>query len=359
VGARAPGAVGKDALLDFSSTVTLDGEPLTEAELAELLAGSDGLRLLRGRWIELDRVELRATLERLRAIERAAAGGGVGFAEAMRLVAGAAVTGDSELAAATHARVIAGPWLAETLARLRSPEGIAAAEPSADLHAQLRPYQAVGVRWLHLLSQLGLGACLADDMGLGKTIQVIALLLASRSGRVKPPHLLVAPASLLGNWIAELARFAPSMRAVVAHPSAMAAADLASASAPDLAGTDLVITSYGTVARAPWLASTCWGLVITDLPDKTELTAYCSLSRKQAALYQQAVDDLAARLQDSDGIARRGAVLAALVRFKTGFARCFGDQADAAYAWARAHAGPEGRHLKLRRIALENVSHVL
>jgi non-specific serine/threonine protein kinase len=123
VGARAPGAVGKDALLDFSSTVTLDGEPLTEAELAELLAGSDGLRLLRGRWIELDRVELRATLERLRAIERAAAGGGVGFAEAMRLVAGAAVTGDSELAAATHARGIAGPWLAETLARLRSPEG--------------------------------------------------------------------------------------------------------------------------------------------------------------------------------------------------------------------------------------------
>jgi non-specific serine/threonine protein kinase len=53
VGARAPGVLGKDALLDFSSTVTLDGEPLTEAELAELLAGSDGLRLLRGRWIVL------------------------------------------------------------------------------------------------------------------------------------------------------------------------------------------------------------------------------------------------------------------------------------------------------------------
>ena len=44
----------------------------------------------------------------------------------------------------------------------------------------LRPYQQTGVRWLHLLSQLGLGACLADDMGLGKTIQVLALLLMHR-----------------------------------------------------------------------------------------------------------------------------------------------------------------------------------
>src|SRR5205814_9531577 len=56
--------------------------------------------------------------------------------------------------------------------------------------------------------------------------------------------------------------------------------------------------------------------VIADLPDKTELTAYCALSRKQAALYQQAVDELAAKLRASAGIERRGAVLAALLRFK-------------------------------------------
>jgi non-specific serine/threonine protein kinase len=56
--------------------------------------------------------------------------------------------------------------------------------------------------------------------------------------------------------------------------------------------------------------------VISDLPDKTELVAYCGLSKKQAALYQQEVADLAARLASSDGIKRRGAVLAALLRFK-------------------------------------------
>jgi len=56
--------------------------------------------------------------------------------------------------------------------------------------------------------------------------------------------------------------------------------------------------------------------VIADLPDKTELTAYCALSRKQAALYQQAVDDLAAKLRATAGIERRGAVLASLMRLK-------------------------------------------
>jgi non-specific serine/threonine protein kinase len=412
VGSKASGGLGRDALLDFRAAVTLDGEPLSEAEVAELLAGSAGLRLLRGRWIELDQAELRATLDRLRAIERAAADG-VGFAEAMRLVAGVAIAeGDAGgEPGAARPRVVAGEWLTETLAGLRSPGGLAAVEPGAALRAELRPYQAVGVRWLHLLAQLGLGSCLADDMGLGKTMQIIALLLVERSAgaRLRSPHLLVAPASLLGNWTSELARFAPSLRALVVHPSAMSAAELAGPRAPDLSGVDLVITSYGTLARAAWLSKARWGLaildeaqaiknpgtkqtravkaldaharialtgtpvenrlgdlwsifdflnpgllgsakqftrytkqldargygplrelvrpyvlrrlktdrtVIADLPDKTELTAYCALSRKQAALYQQAVDDLAVKLAATEGIERRGAVLAALLRFK-------------------------------------------
>ena len=405
VGARPAGNLGKDALLDFRAGVTLDGEELTERELAELLAGTDGLRLLRGRWIELDRAELRATLERLRAIEKAASGG-LGFGEAMRLVSGAAIGGEELVAA--RPRVIAGAWLAEMLSGLRTPAALAAIEPGAELRAELRPYQAVGLRWLHLLTQLGLGACLADDMGLGKTMQIIALLLsARRGGAARGPHLLVAPASLLGNWVAEIERFAPSLRVRVAHPSAMTAAELAAE--PKLAAVDLVITSYGTVARVTWLREVRWGLVIVDeaqaiknpgtkqtravkaleaharialtgtpvenrlgdlwsifdflnpgllgaakeftrytrqldargygplrelirpyllrrlktdrtviadLPDKTELTAYCALSRKQAALYQQAVDELAQKLRAKDGIERRGAVLASLLRFK-------------------------------------------
>ncbi len=56
--------------------------------------------------------------------------------------------------------------------------------------------------------------------------------------------------------------------------------------------------------------------IIADLPDKTEVKAYCPLSRKQAALYSQAVEDLAERLETADNIQRRGVILAALMRFK-------------------------------------------
>ena len=108
--------------------------------------------------------------------------------------------------------VVAGPWLAETLKGLRSPEGLARVDPGAGLNATLRPYQQAGVRWLYLLNRLGLGACLADDMGLGKTIQVLALLLVlKREGEQgqleRKPSVLVAPASLLANWAAEVERF--------------------------------------------------------------------------------------------------------------------------------------------------------
>ena len=74
-------------------------------------------------------------------------------------------------------------------------------------------------------AKLGLGACLADDMGLGKTIQVLSLLLVLRRSQQKT-SLLVAPASLLANWASEIERFAPGLQALIAHPSALPAADL-------------------------------------------------------------------------------------------------------------------------------------
>ena len=163
-------------------------------------------------------------------------------------------------------RVLAGPWLAETLKGLRSPEELEKVDPGRELHGTLRPYQQVGVRWLHLLSRLGLGACLADDMGLGKTIQVLSLLLVLRRVQAgkRRPNLLVAPASLLANWAAELERFAPTLKAMIAHTSAMPAEELKSLTPETLADVDLVITSYGSLLRIPWLATTSWNLAVLD-----------------------------------------------------------------------------------------------
>jgi hypothetical protein len=88
-------------------------------------------------------------------------------------------TATADRGLADWSQVSAGPWLADTLKTLRAPDGTDF-DPGAALRATLRPYQKAGVRWLHLLSALGLGACLADDMGLGKTIQVLSLPLAQR-----------------------------------------------------------------------------------------------------------------------------------------------------------------------------------
>ncbi len=413
VGTRKPSKVGLEGLLDFRMAVTLDGETLSEREIRTLLAGTESLVMLRGQWVEVDRARLERAMQQFHEAEQLAARDGLTFAEAMRMLSGAAVAdGAAEAAVADWSSVTAGPWLAETLQKLRAPDG-ADANPGPALHGVLRPYQQAGVQWLNLLSGLGLGACLADDMGLGKTIQVLALLLAQkRNSAARRPNLLVAPASLLANWAAEIEKFAPDLNAMIVHPSTMTAEQVKQFTPAQAAELDLAITSYGSLLRMPALAETEWrfaildeaqaiknpnakqtraakalkatarialtgtpvenhlgdlwsifdfinpgllgsskqfsryakGLadrehnpygplrelvrpyilrrmktdkaIISDLPDKTEIKAYCGLSRKQAALYEQAVQDLEKRLEESDGIQRKGVVLAMLMRLK-------------------------------------------
>ena len=72
VGAHPPAGLGQEALLDFSMEVTLDGEVLTLAEIRALLAKSEGLALVSGRWVELDSDRLRRTIDRFREIEQTA-----------------------------------------------------------------------------------------------------------------------------------------------------------------------------------------------------------------------------------------------------------------------------------------------
>jgi superfamily II DNA or RNA helicase len=415
IGTRPPSLLGKDALLDFSMEVTLEGERLSAAEIKALLAAGNGLQLLRGRWVEVDRKKLGRMLERFQAIERAATENGLPFAAAMRLVAGASLDEADNSADADWSQLVAGPWLAETLQGLRQPEGLAQVSPGAELKATLRPYQQAGVRWLYLLTQLGMGACLADDMGLGKTIQVLSLLLIlKREDNDKDkefrPSLLVVPASLMANWVAESARFSPALRILIAHPSECSAVELRALDAGRLSSIDLVITTYGALLRSPTLANLQWRLavldeaqaiknpgakqtrqvkklnaqsrialtgtpvenrltdlwsifdfthpgllgsekvfanfskrlardehfgplralvrpyilrrlktdkrVIADLPDKTELKAWCHLGPAQVTLYQRAVKELATALEDAEGIGRKGVVLSYLMRFK-------------------------------------------
>ncbi|HVI94285.1 MAG TPA: DEAD/DEAH box helicase [Anaeromyxobacter sp.] len=429
VGERRPAGLGLDAVLDFDVRAALGDEELTPAELRRLRDAGSGLVLVKGRWVEVDRERLDGLLSRWQQALQGALNG-LPFVEAMRLLAGAELDlGDEALPGPDPewSGVRPGVWLAETLAALRGARGAAEAEPGAALRAELRPYQREGVRWLWTLARLGLGGCLADDMGLGKTVQVLALLLLlKRQGTLPGPHLLVVPASLLANWRAEAERFAPSLRVLVAHPSAAPRAELLALSPQALGAYDVVIVSYGWVARLPWLAGAAFGLavldeaqavknpaarqtravkalrarirlaltgtpvenrpgdlwsifdfvnpgllgsakafsafvkrasapeaapaadgaaarpspyaavralvrpyllrrlktdpaVIADLPAKTEVKAYCALTRRQAALYAESVESLARELRSvdpSERTRRRGLVLSHLLRLK-------------------------------------------
>ncbi|GHT16788.1 hypothetical protein FACS1894189_1350 [Planctomycetales bacterium] len=419
------------SLLNFRIETVLDDEALTQAELADIANANGSLVRLRGQWVEVDREKLQAALDHWQKIDNLVRKEGLSFYEGMRLISGLPVDGkwdaiDSETMFRDWSDVMPVGRFAETLAAIRDPHNSTPHSPLpiSHLKATLRPYQEIGVRWLRLMLQLGLGACLADDMGLGKTIQVITLLLyqklaAGNNGEsVSPtshsllptPHsLLVAPASLLGNWESEIQKFAPSLRTRIAHSSGAGTEE-----PKNLNEIDLVMTTYGMTERLDWLKSKQWhsvildeaqaiknagtkqakavktlktkgrivltgtpienrlsdlwslfdflnpGLlgsstgfakfvkslssknsstnyaplrkltqpyilrrlktdkrIISDLPDKTEVTAWCGLRKKQAVLYSQSVEQLAKDLKENqDGIKRRGIILSYLMRFK-------------------------------------------
>ncbi|KAJ6719719.1 SNF2/RAD54 HELICASE FAMILY [Salix purpurea] len=87
-------------------------------------------------------------------------------------------------------------------------------QPSC-IQGKMRDYQLAGLNWLIRLYENGINGILADEMGLGKTLQTISLLGYLREFRgISGPHMVVAPKSTLGNWMNEIRRFCPVLRAV-------------------------------------------------------------------------------------------------------------------------------------------------
>ncbi|WP_113719344.1 DEAD/DEAH box helicase [Arthrobacter dokdonensis] len=404
-GTGGPAAFGREQLCDFQWSIAVGDHTLTEDEIAALAAAKAPLVRLRGQWVTVNAEQLRRGIDFLQR-ERAARGT---VADVLRLAS--AHPDDLDLPFEV-AGVTADGWLGALLGGSADAR-IQPVAPPSSFRATLRPYQERGLAWLDFLAGLGLGACLADDMGLGKTIQLLALEAVSREKQPDAgPTLLVCPMSLIGNWEAEAAKFAPGLRLRVHHGTdRLRGGDFAQG----LDGVHILVTTYTTLTRdAEQFEGITWNRVvldeaqavknrlsraakavkrltaghrialtgtpvenrlgemfsimdflnpgilgsaelfrtryaipierhrdeaaaervraitrpyllrrvktdpaiIDDLPEKIEIKQYYTLTNEQASLYQSVVDDMMEKIEGSDGIERRGNVLAAMAKLK-------------------------------------------
>ncbi|MBL9212759.1 MAG: DEAD/DEAH box helicase [Opitutaceae bacterium] len=271
---------------DFSVTLALQAGTADESAVRAAVAANRGYLEADGKVFLLDA----AKLQQLARAQRALSGdptAGLAPRRTQKISAARAAEAQEVLEELSPGFQPPAAWQARSTA-LRQLSALAPAPIPAALEATLRPYQRLGVAWLWHLHRHELGGILADEMGLGKTLQALALLCAAqlrvesselrvqmpgteqsgsslnspRSPRSTPSpgvSLVTCPASLLENWRREAARFAPQLRTFVHH------ADRRLGSAADFARHDLVITSYGTLARDQALFSAVdFAIVIAD-----------------------------------------------------------------------------------------------
>ncbi|WP_030253681.1 DEAD/DEAH box helicase [Streptomyces violens] len=243
-----PSLLSAESLLSFSWRFAIGEHELSRAELDRMAEAGRPLVRLRDQWVLVAPEVLRTARERR---DRK-----VTPMDAL----GAALTGAVESGPGEHVEVQASGPLRQLRDRLADPErpgDDAPAQPPA-LAATLRDYQLRGLGWLHRMTSLGLGCCLADDMGLGKTITLIALHLHRQAApETAGPTLVVCPTSLMGNWQREIEKFAPGTPVRRFHAERRSLADLTAG--------EVVLTTYGTMrVDAEKLAGVGWGMVVAD-----------------------------------------------------------------------------------------------
>ena len=397
LGEKRPAMLGFDALVSLQPSLTVDGVSLTRQDIQDLLNQTEGLALLKGKWIEVNHEKLKKLLDAMEGVPE-----NLSFREALQLE-----MGNNRILPDVGAIVTNGEWLSGMFTKLKNPGRIRAVPVPKTLHASLRPYQKDGYNWLRYMNQLNFGACLADDMGLGKTLQVLTFLEKMRKDTPKARVLLIVPASLIGNWQKEKDKFAPdmSMHVLYGKSSASLSEELMEEKA------FLTITTYGMAAKVERLKDVEWdclildeaqaiknpttkqtreikkikaamriamtgtpiendltnlwslfdflnhgllgsskefheyckGLesnpqgyarlkaivqpfmlrrvktdkqIISDLPEKIEMIDYATLSKRQTVLYRKAVADMEQKVLESEGIERRGIVLATITKLK-------------------------------------------
>jgi superfamily II DNA or RNA helicase len=242
--------VGAHQLSNVRWSAVFDDVELTAADVARLAATARPLVRSRGKWVELDRADLKEAAAAL--AERAGTTRLTG-AEILRHAVGLE---GSPLGG--RVSVEGAGWATDLLDKAKNVPTEPVTSPPGFV-GELRSYQAEALAWLAFLDAVELGGCLALDMGLGKTPTVLAHLARNKGGGTA---LVIAPPAVVGNWAAEAAKFAPDLEVVVHHGANRATPkQLASR----LAGADVVITTYATAVRdVEALAELAWDRIVLD-----------------------------------------------------------------------------------------------
>lgn len=216
---------------DVSLSVSFAGSPLRKEEiLAALESKSSSIRLKDGS-IGFLPEEWLARYATLRGLGNSSEPGSLRFEKSQGLLLNAAL-GDDD---------VQGDKGFETFRkRILKYDLTKTAKAPVGFKGKLRNYQKEGLTWLNFLKDFESGGVLADDMGLGKTIQVLAFLLA-RKKESKLPSLVVAPKSLVFNWIDEAKKFAPTLKVV------RYVGEGRKKLAQEMGDADLLVTTYGTL----------------------------------------------------------------------------------------------------------------
>ena len=403
------GYFGLDSLVEYQYQLAIGDREVNTQEWQKLVDAKTPLVHFRGQWMELDRDKMQEFLEFWQAH-----GEEKPQMTMLEFLQRSAEAGDDW-------EVEHDEFLAEMMAKLQDKSQFEPVADLKDLNGTLREYQKRGVSWLSYLEQLGINGCLADDMGLGKSIQVIARLVQEREASTskkknKPkilPTLLIAPTSVVGNWLREIAKFAPQLNVRVHHGSDRLK-EIPKFKTHCLK-QDVIITSFSLARRDSRLLSSIewqrivldeaqniknpksaqtkailklaskhklaltgtpvenrlldlWSIfnflnpgylgkqaqfrkvfelpiqkdnnkvqsvtlkklveplilrrlktdksIISDLPDKVEDKLYSNLTKEQASLYEAVVKDVEAKIQNAEGIERKGLIVSTLMKLK-------------------------------------------
>ena len=304
--------IGMEKLVNYDWKLSVGDTQLTDSEMDELIKSKSGLIKLRGEWVMADTQSLNKIQQYMRELADTARRRALKELEKLAATAEMArqlgQPGWEELVAEVERRrkefnegeeeaVVSLADLREMALKSMAEDPIAftgsewhasllggmetTAPDRVDIpdtvHAELRDYQRRGVDWLYWMSQNNIGAVLADDMGLGKTLQLLSLLAVEKAASDDAaqgkdaagdtdsawnPTLVVAPTSVVGNWAREAARFVPDFTVLVQHGTGRLKGEELVAAAQ---ASDVVITSYGTVARDfLTLSKVDWDRVVLD-----------------------------------------------------------------------------------------------